>query len=340
MPATIRDVARHAQVSPKTVSRVVNDESGVSNATAARVRQVMKELGYAPDRSARALRTGRTGAIGLAVPELTQPFFAELADSLTRAAAARGISVVLGVTGHSGQGEATFLKQHADLDGIILYWLDLPPADLEREAARRPLVLLGEDDHPAVDRVTMDNDTGIRLALAHLLSLGRERVAVIGVPEPGTTRRGAAHARALALQAACRDLGAELDPALQMPARQWRRPDGAAATEHLIAQGAVFDAVLAFNDGLALGAVHALEAGGLRVPDDVAVTGFDNLEASRFSLPSLTTISPNLVGYASDAVDLLAQRLADPGRPPRTVVERVSLLMRDSTIAGGQAWQR
>lgn len=339
MATTIRDVAQRAQVSAKTVSRVVNDEPGVSPATAQRVRAAMADLDYYPDRSARALRTGRTGTIGLAVPELGQPFFAELADRLTHAAAARAMSVVLGVTGERGEQEAAFLAQHTDLDGVILYWQGLTPTALDREAAHRPLVLLGENDHPGLDRVTMDNDAGIHLALAHLINLGRRRIAVLGTPEPGTPPHGAARARTAALESACQRLGTRIDPALLVPSVEWRRPDGAAAMQRLIDSGVPFDAVLAFNDGLALGALHALDRAGLRVPDDVAVTGFDNLEASRFALPSLTTVSPRLSAYATDAVDLLTRRLDDPAAPPRTVVEQVSLLMRDSTVAGGAAWQ-
>ena len=107
---------------------------------------------------------------------------------------------------------------------------------------------------------------------------------------------------------------------------------------YLLDQGRRFDAVLAFNDGLALGALHELNRQGVHVPDEVAVTGFDNLEISRFSVPSLTTVSPRLSSYADDAVDLLLQRLADPALPPRTMVEDVTLLPRDSTIGGRGLW--
>ena len=100
-----------------------------------------------------------------------------------------------------------------------------------------------------------------------------------------------------------------------------------------------FDALIAFNDGLALGALRALASAGVRVPDDVAVTGFDNLEASRYSFPSLTTVSPRLSAYADDAVDLLAARIEDAGAPARTLVEGVALLPRDSTIGGDAPWR-
>ena len=184
MTSTLTDVAARAGVSPKTVSRVVNDEPGVSPLTRARVLAALEETGYSPDTAARSLRTGRSGVIGLAVPELGQPFFAEIADRIAACARRRGLAVVLGVTGERGEGEAEFFASSTALDGVILYWQGLSPRALAQEAQRCPLVLLGENEHAAVDRVTMDNERGIDLALAHLTALGRERIAVIGVPDP------------------------------------------------------------------------------------------------------------------------------------------------------------
>lgn len=338
MASTILDVAALAGVSTKTVSRVVNDEPGVSESTRRKVLEAVAHLDYSPDRAATYLRTGRSGVIGLAVPELGQPFFAELADRIATTAARHRLSVVLGVTGQHGEGEEDFLNRHVELDGVILYWQGLGPRRLSAEARRRPIVILGENEHDDVDRVTMGNDIGVRLALAHLLSLGREHIAVVGLPEAGTPSHGAARARADAFHRATAELGIETEQALLVASDEWRRPEGAAAVRHLLDQGRPFDALLAFNDGLALGALHELNRQGVRVPDDVAVTGFDNLEISRFSVPSLTTVSPRLSSYADDAVGLLLGRLADPALPPRTMVEDVTLLPRDSTTGGRGLW--
>lgn len=338
MTSKILDVAALAGVSAKTVSRVVNDEPGVSESTRRKVLEAVARLDYSPDRAATYLRTGRSGVIGLAVPELGQPFFAELADRIATTAARHHLSVVLGVTGQHGEAEEDFLNRHVELDGVILYWQGLGPQRLSTEARRRPIVILGENKHDDVDRVTMGNDLGVRLALAHLLALGRERIAVIGMPEAGTPSHGAARARSEAFRRAAAELGLEPDPSLLVASDEWRRPEGAAAVRYLLDQGRRFDAVLAFNDGLALGALHELNRQGVHVPDEVAVAGFDNLEISRFSVPSLTTVSPRLSSYADDAVDLLLQRLADPALPPRTMVEDVTLLPRDSTIGGRGLW--
>ena len=338
MAATLSDVAALAGVSPKTVSRVINDEPGVAAGTRDRVLEALADTGYCPDPAARSLRTGRSGLIGLAVPELAQPFFAEIADGIAAAAARHGWSVVLGVTGERGEGEEAFLRRNPGLDGVIIYWQGLTPGGLEAESLRRPVVLLGENEHDALDRVTMGNEHGIELALTHLAALGRRRIAVVGVPEPALPAHGAARVRTAALHRAAERLGVEIDPDLLVASSEWRRPDGARAVRALLDRGSDFDALLAFNDGLALGALHQLADAGLRVPDDVAVTGFDNLDASRYSFPSLTTLSPRLGSYADDAVDLLRARLDEPNAPVRTVVEDVVLLPRDSTIGGGRLW--
>ena len=338
MAATLSDVAALARVSTKTVSRVVNDEPGVSPATRERVLAAVRRTGYVPDRAARCLRTGRSHAIGLAVPELGQPFFAEIADRIAQAARAHGLSLVLGVTGEQGEGEAAFLERNPGLDGVIPYWQGLSAVRLSTEAARRPLVIIGEHAHRAVDRVTMDNERGIALALDHLLALGRERLAVIGLPDPGVRVHAAARQRTAALHHALERLGLTLDERLLVSSAEWRRPDGARCVRHLLDQDVPFDAVLAFNDGLALGALSELRGAGVRVPDDVALTGFDNLDASRYSFPSLTTVSPRLASYAAHAVDLLVARIADPSREPCTEVADVTLLPRDSTISGGALW--
>ncbi len=340
MAATLLDVAALAGVSPKTVSRVVNGEPGVSPTTRERVLDAVTRAGYAPNTSARSLRTGRSGAIGLAVPELNQPFFAEIADRIAAEAHRHDLAVVLGVTGERGQGEAEFLAEHPDLDGTVMYWQGMEPEQIAAAAAQRPLVLLGERRHDAVDRVAMDNERGIDLVVSHLQALGRGRVAALGVAAPGQWTHAAGLTRTEALRTAMEEHGLDLDEHRLVASTEWRPVDGAAAVRKLLERGVDFDAVIGFNDGLALGALHELAAAGLRVPQDVAVTGIDNLELARYSSPSLTTVSPNLSTYAADAVSLLRRRIAVPDTPARTVIEDVTLLARDSTVGGETPWPR
>ncbi|MDO4242931.1 MAG: LacI family DNA-binding transcriptional regulator [Actinomyces sp.] len=335
MAPTMLDVAALAGVSAKTVSRVVNDEPGVAPATRERVLAAIARTRFSPDPAARSLRTGRSGVIGLAVPELSQPFFAEIADRIATRAGEHGLSVVLGVTGELGEGEEAFVAGHPELDGTIVYWQGMSRHTLAELARRRPLVVLGEKEHDEVDRVTMDNAGGIDLVVAHLEALGREHIAVLGAPDPEVWTHGAGRTRMAAFREAMVRHGLEIDERLLIVSTEWRRRDGALAARRLLEVGAPFDAVVSFNDALALGALHELAAAGVRVPEDAAVTGFDNLESSRYANPSLTTVSPRLSAYATDAVRLLRERIESPDGPPRTVVEDVMLLPRDSSVGGG-----
>lgn len=334
MPTTLANVAALAGVSVKTVSRVVNEEGGVSERTRARVADALARTDYVPDAAARAMRTGRTGAIGLAVPELAQPFFAELADRVADAARRAGLGVVLGVTGESGEHEARFLQSALGLDGVIMYWQGLSATTITAEASHRPVVLLGEDEIPGIDSIGMDNEAGVALALDHLLALGREHLAVIGAPIVDAPPHGAARHRWDALTRACAERGVVLDPRLVIRTTRWHRPEGARAARALLESGAPLDAVLAFNDALALGVLRALADAGATVPDDIAVTGFDDLQESRYAAPSLTTVTPHLTAYAESAVDLLTQRLGGSTTPTRTIRQDVDLLPRDSTLGG------
>lgn len=335
MAPTMLDVAALAGVSAKTVSRVVNDEPGVAPSTRERVLEAIARTRFSRDPNARSLRTGRSGTIGLAVPELSQPFFAEIADRIAAQASRHDLSVVLGVTGELGQGEEDFIVEHPELDGTILYWQGLTPQALSNLAQRRHLVVLGEREHEEVDRVTMDNTGGIGLVVAHLAALGRRRIAVLGAPDPEVWTHSAGRTRMAAFRDAMALHDLEIDERILVMSTEWRRRDGADAARRLLEIGVPFDAVVAFNDALALGALHELAAAGVRVPDDAAVTGFDNLESSRYAFPSLTTVSPRLSAYATDAVRLLRERIEDPDAPPRTVVEDVTLLPRDSSVGGG-----
>lgn len=335
MAPTMLDVAALAGVSAKTVSRVVNGEPGVAPSTRERVMEAIARTRFSRDPAARSLRTGRSGTIGLAVPELSQPFFAEIADRIATRAGEHGLSVVLGVTGELGEGEGAFLTDHPELDGTILYWQGLSARALSELARAHPLVVLGEREHEEVDRVTMDNAGGIGLVVAHLAALGRRRVAVLGAPDPRVWTHAAGRTRMAAFRRAMAAHDLEVDERMLIVSTEWRRRDGALAARRLLDQDLPFDAVVAFNDGLALGALHELAAAGVRVPEDAAVTGFDNLESSRYANPSLTTVSPRLSAYATDAVRLLLERIDRPDAPVRTVVEDVTLLPRDSSIGGG-----
>ncbi|MFC7550346.1 LacI family DNA-binding transcriptional regulator [Plantactinospora sp. GCM10030261] len=306
----LKDVAVRAGVSVKTVSNVVNGYQHVRPDTRARVEEAIAELNYRPNLSARSLRKGRSGVIALAVPELDLPYFAELARHVVEAAAERGWTVLIDQTGGSREQErmvAAGIRDHL-IDGLIFSPLALTGTDLVDGADGTPMVLLGERiDHGPADHVAIDNVAAAREITTHLIGLGRRRIAAIGAQR--TPKGASARLRLGGYTAALTAAGIDVDEHLVAPAAAWHRADGAAAMRALLDSGVRPDAVFCFNDTLALGALRTLHEAGLRVPDDVAVAGFDDIEDGRFAIPTLTTVAPDKAQIARLAVDLLAGRL-------------------------------
>ena len=335
MTATLRDVARLAGVSFKTVSNVVNDHPYVADATRAKVQAAIDELGYRPNRQARSLRSGRTGAIGLAVPELSLAYFAQLADEVITVAEQRDVVVVIEQTGGDRRRELEVLSgsRRQMTDGMLFSPLGLGNDDAGLLAVDFPLVLLGERifDGP-VDHVTMENVDAARAATDHLLDLGRRRIAVVGAHEGEVI--GSAGLRVRGYRAALEARGVAYDQALVVDAGPWHRINGAEAMRALLERGAEFDAVFALNDELALGALRVMQEHGIRVPDDVAVIGFDDVDEGKYSLPSLSTVDPGRREIARLAVELLLDRV-EKGReePWRELRSGFRIVERESTGA-------
>jgi DNA-binding LacI/PurR family transcriptional regulator len=337
LPARLKDVALLAGVSVKTVSNVVNDYPYVRPVTRAKVQQAIAELGYRPNMTARNLRSGRSGVIALAVPELDAPYFAELAHHIVGAAMDHGWTVLVDETGQTNDRALRERERSAAagirgqlIDGVILSPLALDQADLARYGSV-PLVLLGErlGSHLA-DHVAIDNRAAAELATRHLVEIGRRRIAVIGNQPPpyGHTARQ----RLQGYRNALRSAKIRYDSSLVVPARDWRRPDGLAGIRRLLALPTPPDAVFCLNDLLALGAMRGLSEAGVRVPDDMAVLGFDDIEEGRFCVPTLTTVAPDKPAIATEAVARLARRI-DHGATvtPEEVMVGYTLEVREST---------
>lgn len=332
MVATLHDVARLAGVSFKTVSNVVNDYPHVRPTTRQRVLAAIEQLGYQPNLSARSLRSGRSGAISLAVPELRLPYFAELADEVIRAAERRGLVVLIEQTNRDRQREVDLLSSARlrMVDGLLFSPLGMGEEDAALLEVGIPLVLLGERlFHPSVDHVMMQNVAAARAATRYLLDRGRRRIAVVGY-HPGEVI-GSAGLRLRGYREALEEAGIPLDERLLGVAELWHRHQGAEAASQLLEAGADFDAVFAFNDTLALGAMHALLAAGRKVPDDVAVIGFDNTDDGQYYQPTLTTIDPGRREIADRAVEALTRRIADRNLPVQHLQAAWSLVEREST---------
>ncbi|WP_460772776.1 LacI family DNA-binding transcriptional regulator [Microbacterium sp. GXF7504] len=336
MAATLHDVARLAGVSIKTVSNVINDYPHVRAATREKVEQAIAELGYTPNLTARNLRSGRTGAIALAVPDLGLSYFAELAADIIEAAERAGMVVLVEQTGGDRHRELELLRSPRLklTDGLIFSPLGMGQEDAERLAVPYPLVLLGERIFDApVDHVTMRNVEGARAATEFLLDAGRRRIAVVGAHDGEVI--GSAGLRLRGYREALDAAGIPYDDELVGYTTLWHRSNGARSMRELLERGVDFDAVFGLNDTLALGAMRVLQEAGRRVPEDVAVVGWDGLDEAAYSIPSLTTVDPGRPWIARESVRILQERIADPasGRTPRLHLADFRIEHRESTGA-------
>ena len=315
---TLRDVAAGAGVSPATVSHVMNDSKPVSDDVRRRVRAVAEELGYRGHRVARALRTGRTQSLGLVLPDLTNPFFPALAQAIEARARRRGYMLVLVDTGRSASTERRglrLLEEHG-VDGVI--WIPSPAARFTMRPAR-PTVLI---DRPrrGFDSVASDDEAGGRLLGERAVALGHERVLLLHGPRSAASTR-ARRAGLLAGLAGRAEVVAEHHAPYTSELAPEVRHALATTPATWIACG---------NDVLAVGAIDALRRAGRAVPGRVGVVGFDDIAWAALVTPGLTTVAHAVAEVGAAAVDLVVQRLDEPGAPDRHRVLPVALVPRAS----------
>lgn len=329
------DVARAAGVSPKTVSNVINGTARVADHTRLRVQQAIDTLGYHPNAAARWLRTGRSGVLALGFPELPSPYFAELAVAVIGAARRQGCTVLMDDTAGDAAAELRVASGLGVpmIDGVILSPLGLDQNELAARERQVPLVLLGEADYGLVcDHVHIDNVAAAREATQHLIDQGHRRIAAIGWQDPAP--RATAQQRLLGYTQALRAAGLPVEQALLPPVRAYFRPDGATAMRRLLKLPERPDAVFCFNDLMALGAMRAIHEAGLRVPHDIALVGFDDVEEAEYAIPSLTTVAPDKIGIAETAVSTLLYRIGEgyDTAPCRLIQPGYRLVVRESSV--------
>jgi len=327
---TIREVASRAGVSPTTVSHVINNTRFVSPEARERVLQAMQELGYRPNVLARSLRRGETYTLGLILPDSANPFFAEIARAMEDAAFRRGYNVILGNSENDLEKERLYVDVLVtkQVDGLIfvasgdrsrsledLVHQDLPVVVVDRQLA-----------NVEVDTVLTDNFQGGFQATRTLLELGHRRIGCITGPSHLTPSAQRVIGYRRALEAA----GLGVDESLIVRG-DFQPRSGYQAAQALMHTPQPPTAIFVCNDMMAIGALRALAEMGLRVPEDVSLIGFDDIELASYTTPPLTTIRQDKAAMAQTALNLLLERIVDRQIPARQRVIPVTLVERQST---------
>ncbi|NUP58432.1 MAG: LacI family DNA-binding transcriptional regulator [Pseudarthrobacter sp.] len=333
MRATVKDVARLARVSPKTVSNVMNGVVPVSGPTRLRVEQAMAELDYVPNLSARGLRNGRSGVIALALPDLGTPFSAEIAHCVVEVAHEQGWSVQIEETGSDPGREYDLMSRARSnlIDGLILNPVVLDESAVKVGVSLPPVVLLGEVSQKLADRVWVDSVAAARDMTLALAGSGRRRIAVLGAA--GGRGSAAAVLRTRGYQAALEELGIGADASLVIPCEKWSPHAAAKALSAYLDSHPLPEALFCYTDSIAIGALSVLWKRGIRVPDDIAVAGFDDIADGRYAVPSLTTVSFDKRKVASEALRLLTERMGNREGPQQVVAIDYVIVERESTSA-------
>jgi DNA-binding LacI/PurR family transcriptional regulator len=326
-PVTSVDVARHAGVSQATVSLVLSGKSAgrVSASTEATVRQAAEELGYRPNLAARALRTGAARAVGLVVPDITHPFLGRVMRGVQVAARREGYAVVLvdAARDWTWEGDAFEVLRNSAVDGFLLFGVEPPRRAEDLEDSMVTI----ESDPGRLPTVRLDVEAGGRAVAEHLLGLGHRRLGRLAssVGTPTFRRREAAWAAAVA--------AAGLNPdAVPRALSAMNIDDALEVARDLLAADPPPTGIFCDDDLLAAGLYVAARERGLRVPEDLSIVGFDDLDIARVLDPPLTTVAADPAELGAAALERLLARLA--GRPgdAETVVP-VRLVVRGSTRA-------
>lgn len=336
---TIKEVAEEAGVSTQTVSRVINDRPDVASETRQRVQQVIDRLGYQPSHLARSLSQGRSCTIGVVGSGLEHYGPSRTLSGIEKEADKWGYSLLLSLIHQSGTNAGERLLRDMfsrHVDGII--WAQ-PEIGNNREWLQRenlplsvPIVFLSMRSHPEVSVVAVDNRTGGRMATEHLLQQGRRRIGLI----TGPITWWEARQRQFGWRDALEGTGIPVDEGL-MAEGDWTPASGERGLHRLLEQRPDIDAVFTCNDQMALGVLRAARQVGRRVPEDLAVVGFDDIPEAAYFYPPLSTVRQDMVEFGRRAVTELrrAVEARDEGRPmppPKSVLLRPRLIVRESSV--------
>ena len=325
---TIDDVAREAEVSTMTVSRVVNNKGEISKETREKVEKAIARLGYRPNRLARALTLQETQTIGIVVPDISNPFFADIIQGAEDEAWRYGYSLLMSTTVENLDRETRTLQllEERNVDGVIVCSARLPEEKLFELIKRQRAALLINRTAPdsIAGTLQIDDTHGAMRAVHHLLSRGREKIAMLAGPESSYSRRR----RIAGYTTALETTGREVNEAYIVTCQ----PDetgGYQAAKELLAKHPELEGVFCHNDLIAIGLLQACRELGIRVPDDLAVVGCDNIRMASLVTPSLTTLGVDKQALGRRAVNLLLERMNQTSNE-MTIVQKPELVVRES----------
>jgi LacI family transcriptional regulator len=328
---TIHEVARKARVSPTTVSHVINNTRFVSAVLRERVQRAMAELNYRPNALARSLRLGQTHTLGLILPDSANPFFAEIGHAIEAAAFERGYSVILCNTENDQTKELLYTNvlENRQVDGMIFVATGRNHDALFSIVENGlPLVVVDRDlGSLSLDAVTTDNHQGGLIATRHLIERGHRIIGCITGPSDITPSAE----RVTGYSDAIKEINLELEETLLLRG-DFHVPSGLEAATRLLQRDPRPTALFVCNDMMAIGALHAAAKLGLRVPDDVAIVGFDDIELASYTIPPLTTVCQPKQQIGQTAIQLILERMSDPSLPPQHKILHPQLIIRESSM--------
>ena len=330
---TLEEVAALASVSRATVSRVVNGDPRVREAARSAVEAAIRELGYTPNRAARSLVTRRSDSVAVVIPEPTthlfgDPFFPRFLRGVSDALGPHGLQLVLLMPqGREDEARVARYLAAGHTDGVLLVSLhgsDPLPADLQRHGV--PVVVGGRPPVPGISYVDVDNRSGARSAVRHLSESGRRTIATIAGPQdmPAGADRLAGFRETL------RSLGRPGDAAL-VEVADFSLEGGRIAMERLVERVPDLDAVFVASDLMAVGALEALNRASRRVPDDVALVGYDDSPLAESARPPLSSVRQPIEEMGREMTRLLFDRIRNRDATPRHVILDTSLAIRQSS---------
>lgn len=321
MRPTIRDVAREAGVSISTVSRVLNDTCPVSEDKRRRVEETVARLGYTPDPTARSLLTRQTGGVGILLPSVAEEFFSEFLTGVDRYSREQGYYLLISSSHRSrSEFDRALLSMYGRVDGILVMAPDLGGYDASYPPLQRmPVVYVNTEEQAGNDVIRFDNYAGFVSITKHLVDAGHRRIAMIMGP-PGSFD---ARERLRGFKAGLAEAGIGSSEDLLIPG-DFTRESGYEAVDRILEVEPRPTAIAAANDLSALGALSALHDRGLQVPDEMALTGFDDVPSARFATPPLTTVHVPIRDLGIRAISRLLERIKN-GRDLPVGVEELSV---------------